>query len=512
MRNYKTWLLGAAAALLVTTPGFAQKSKDTLRVGFYQPLQLIDAFFAASPESSLAYKMVFDTLVNYDATKREYVPGLAASWKRIDPLTMEFKLRKGVKWHDGQPLTMDDVEYTYGFMTNPKVRYRFKATRISWIDKFIRVDDETFRIKSKRPQAVMLADMTLFPSIYPKHIHDKIPLTDKASFGKNPIGTGPYKAVSINPSTGAKLVKNEDFKHGTAGKPAGIIKNVFIRPIPSEQTQIAEMLTGNLDLMYNMDKETALQMAGNPSFKVDVQDSVSFAFMMFDSKGRSPNKAFVNPKVRRAFMHAVNRKALRAFVHPEIKRTLDTVCHPWVNGCESSVPSPEYDPAKAKKMLQEAGYDFSQPLSITTWGEAKLTAEAVAGQLRQIGIKASVQGLTFGAFLKERGKGVPLIVTLWDNAVGQPDIDTTAAYFFLPSGRNYNKDPELEELARTGRGELDPAKRGAIYKKLFDTSTERSYLMPLIPLPAIVAHQRNVKLVGGHKNPKGFEVNRVAWN
>ncbi len=157
--NQKMLLVGAAAMMAVAAPALAQKSKDTLRVGFYQPLQLLDAFFAASPESSLAYRMVYDQLVSYDAVKREYVPALASSWKRIDPLTMEFKLRQGVKWHDGKPLTMDDVEYTYGYMTNPKVRYRFKSTRISWIDKFIRVDDQTFRIKSKRPNGVMLAGM-----------------------------------------------------------------------------------------------------------------------------------------------------------------------------------------------------------------------------------------------------------------------------------------------------------------------------------------------------------------
>ncbi len=506
-------LLSAVAALTVAaTPALAQKSKDTLRVGFYQPLQLLDAFHAASPEASLAYRMVYDQLVGYDPVKREYVPALAASWKRIDTLTMEFKLRQGVKWHDGKPLTMDDVEYTYGYMTNPKVRYRFKSTRISWIDKFIRVDDQTFRIKSKRPNGVMLAGMVNFPSIYPKHLHGPIPLKNKASFGRKPIGTGPYKAVSVDPSVGVRLVRNDGYKHGTAGKPAGKIKNVFIRPIPSEQTQIAEMMTGNIDLMYNMDKEAAMQMAKNPAFRVDVQDSVSFSYMMFDSKGRSGNISFTNPKVRRAFMHAVDRTALRSLVHPAIKRVMGNVCHPWVYGCNYTIKAPGYDPAKAKKMLKEAGYDFKQKFSILTWGESKMTAEAVAGQLRKIGVQASVNPATFGVFLRTRGKGVPLIVTLWDNSVGQPDIDNTAAYFFLPSGRNYNKDKELEELARSGRGELDQVKRKAIYKKLFNESTKRSYLMGLIPLPAIVAHQKDVKLLGGHKNPKGFEINRVAWN
>ncbi|MDA0238655.1 MAG: ABC transporter substrate-binding protein [Proteobacteria bacterium] len=455
--------------------------------------------------------MVFDTLVTYDATKREFTPGLAASWKRIDPLTMEFKIRDGVTWHDGQPFTMDDVEYTYNFTMDPKVRYRFKATRINWIAGFQRVDDKTFRIKSKVPMAVMLAKMTNWPAIFPKHIHGKLAADKKNTFGRNAVGTGPYRATSYDPSTGINLVLNKNYSHANAGKPAGNIGKAFIRPIPSEQTQIAELLTDNIDLMYNMDKDSALQIAQNPAFNVEVQDSVSFSYIMFDAKGRSGNMAFTDPKVRRAFLHAINRKDLRHLIHPAIKRELSTVCHPWVQGCASSVNPPAYNPDLAKKMLQEAGFDFNTPMPIVTWGEARATAEAVAGQLRKIGVKGTVQALTFGAFIKTRAKGVPLIVTLWDNSVGQPDIDNTASYFYLPSSRNYNKDPDLEKLAIMGRAELTPGKRTAIYRQLFDESMNRSYLMPLIPLPAIVAYRNTVKMLGGHKNPKGFEVNRVAW-
>src|SRR3990172_4079248 len=103
----------AAIAVAVAPPALAQKSKDTLRVGAYQPISLIDTFYAAGPEETLAARMVFDPLIHYDVDKREFVGGLAESWKRIDDLTMEFKLRQGVKFHDGQPVTMDDVEYTH---------------------------------------------------------------------------------------------------------------------------------------------------------------------------------------------------------------------------------------------------------------------------------------------------------------------------------------------------------------------------------------------------------------
>ena len=501
--------VGILSAAVIAMPASAQKSKDTLRVGFYQPVRLVDAFFQPGPEASLAYRMVFDTLVNYDAVKRKYVSGLVESWKRISPTSMEFKLKKGLKWSDGAPLTMDDVEYTYGFAMNPKVKYRFKATRINWIKNFQRIDDDTFRINSSIPMAVMLAKMTNFPSIYPKHIHGK--LAKKNTFGQKAIGSGPFKVSAFNPATGLTLVKNDNYKHGNVGKPAAQANRIQVFPRPDEQSQVASLLTGKQDVMYNMDKDQALQLATHPDIRVDVQDSVSFSYMMFDAKGRSGFKHFQNPKVRRALMHAVDRKELRSLVHPAIKRELGTVCHPWVQNCNWSVEPPKYDPALAKRLLAEAGLANGFTIPILTWGEARATAEAVAGQLRKVGIKASVNAQSFGGFLRARAKGEPLLVTLWDNSVGQPDIDNTASYFYLPTSRNYNKDPELQALATKGRGIIDPKARGEVSKQLFDESTRRSYLMPLIPLPAIVAYHKDVKLLGNHKNPKGLEFNRVAW-
>lgn len=379
MKSKLTLLTALAAATVLAAPALAQKSKDTLRIGFYQPVRLVDTYFQPGPEASLVTRMVFDNIVSYDPVKRKFVSQIAKSWKRLDPLTMEFTIRDDIKWHDGQPLTMDDIEYTYSFAMNPKVRYRFKATRVNWIDKFVRIDDKRFQVKSKQPMAVMMAKMTSFPAIYPKHVHGKLSIKDKNKFGKAAVGTGPYKAIKYNPSVGVRLVRNKNFVHGNAGKPAGTINNVFVRPIPDEQAQLAELLTGNIDLMYNMDKDNALELEKNPRFKVDVQDSVSFSYIMFDVKGRSGKTYFTDPKVRRAFLHGIDRKNLRNLVHPRITRVLDTVCHPWVQGCNSSVKAPEYNPTLAKRLLKEAGFPDNVSMPIVTWGEAADTAEAVAG-------------------------------------------------------------------------------------------------------------------------------------
>ena len=266
--------------------------------------------------------------------------------------------------------------------------------------------------------------------------------------------------------------------------------------------------------MYNVDKEAALSLAKNPNLRVDVQDTISFTYVMFDSADRTGIGHFKNRNVRKAVLHAINRDAMRELLHPAVagKPLQESACHPWHQACASSLKPPKYNPKEAKRLLAEAGLAKGFPLSILSWGEARGAAEAVAGQLRKVGIRAKVNYQPFRGFLKARRVGSPLIVTLWDNAVGQPDVDNTASYFFLPGARNYNKDKRLLKAVMAGRAEIDLKKREAIYRKAFDLVTKEHYIMPLIPIPAVVLHNKRVKMLRGHKNPKGFQFNRIVWN
>jgi len=172
--SLRTVLWAACApilALSIITPAVAQKSKDTLRISFYQPIRQIDGFYEAGPEATVAARMIQDNLVNYDNTKNEYIGGIATSWKHVDPLTLELKIRQDIKWSDGQPLTIDDVIYSFEFMMDPKAKYRFQDTRISWLASFEKVGNDTIRITAKEPMVVMLGKLTSFPYILPKHIH-----------------------------------------------------------------------------------------------------------------------------------------------------------------------------------------------------------------------------------------------------------------------------------------------------------------------------------------------------
>ncbi|MGE3646660.1 MAG: ABC transporter substrate-binding protein [Beijerinckiaceae bacterium] len=504
-------LLGACA--LSVLPAAAQKSKDTLRVGVYQPISVVDGVFDPHPQTNLMDRMVFDFLLTYDADQRKYMPGLAESWKRIDPLTMEFKLRKGVKFHDGSEFDADDVVYSFDFVTDPNVKFRFKDTTYGNIDKATKIDKYTVRVKTKKPFAAFESRLANSPPIFPSDYHSK--LEAKNFFGRKPIGTGPYKAVEVTPSR-VVLEKNPEYKHGNSGKPAGKIGRIEIAHVPDAQTQVARMMTGQQDLMYQVPNDIAQFLKQNPDIEITTIPSIQFIYFIPDAADRSGVGVFKDKRVRQAVMMGIDRKAIAKALLPKEIADMPlqkSMCHEWHVGCKATLSPPEYNVEKAKKLLAEAGHPNGFKLALTTWGPSVQTAEVVAGQLRKIGIDASVDKQSIGGFVKKRASGkVQAFVSLWDNGSGQPDVDSTAGFFYLPGSRNYAGDKALTKLVLDGKFELDLTKREATYQKLFDTVTAEGYGMPIFPIPAITAHTMSLNVpTHGTKKPEGVVVNRLSW-
>lgn len=506
--------IGLLASALMAVPAVAQKSKDTLRVGVYQPISIVDGVFDPHPQTNLMDRMVFDSLLSYDYANRKYVPGLAESWKRIDPLTLEFKLRQGIKFHDGSEFDADDVVYSFNFVTDPNVKFRFKDTSYGHLDKAIKIDKFTVQIKTKTPFAAFESRLSYSPPIYPSDYHSK--LEAKNFFGRKPIGTGPYKAIQVDASKGVILVKNPDYKHGNAGKPAGKIGRIEIVPVPDMQTQVARMMTGQQDLMYQVPNDISGFLSKNPDLEVTTGPSIQFIYFIPDAADRSGIGVFKDKRVREALMRAIDRKAIANALLPKSIAAMPlqkSMCHEWHVGCVATLSPPDFDLAKAKKLLADAGQANGFKLALTTWGPSVQAAEAIAGQLRRVGVNASVDAQSIGGFVKKRASGgVQAFVSLWDNGGGQPDVDSTAGFFYLPGSRNYTGDAALTKLVFAGKIGQDLAKREAIYKTLFDTVTRERYAMPVIPIPAVTVHHKDVRILTNvTSKPEGFMFNQIEW-
>ena len=503
---------GAAfAALLAASSADAQKSKDTFRVALNQPIRQVDTFYNPNPESNLMDRAVMDTLLAFDVSTRSLKPQLAESWRLIDDRTVELKLRKNVKFHDGTPFDADDVMYTYSFATDPKSTFLFRDSRFGHVESFEKIDQYTVRVRAKTARAPFLTRLVQAPPILPSKIHGK--LENKAEFGRNPIGTGRYRVASLDNNM-VVMSKNHDYNWG-GFEPAGKIGRLEIGSIADPQTQIAKLMTQELDLVFDLDLEQAKSLQSLPNVKISVTPTVSFTYIYLDIADRSGIKVFKDKRVRDAVLMAIDRDAIRkAFLPAEFssKPAQDAMCHPLNIGCAWSEKAATYDPSRAKALLAEAGYPNGFDLEILTWGKSRPVAVAIAGDLRKIGVRATVDAVTVNVFQSKRGDGkAQSMVTSWDNGDGQPDVNTTTDFFFAESNRNYSGDVDLVRWSQEGVAELDLKKREDIYRKLFDKIIRERYGVPVMELPAILAHNKDVVIDANHSKAQGFMLNRLSW-
>ncbi|HEY1502921.1 MAG TPA: ABC transporter substrate-binding protein [Stellaceae bacterium] len=513
MRGLIAALIGLTFAL-GAGPVTADEANDTLRLAVDQPIRLIDAIQDPNPQAGLMDRAVFDVLVGYDVKTKTYRSQLAESWTQIDDKTLEIKLRHGVKFSDGVDLTADDVIYTFQYAMDPKHNFLFKDARFGWIASVEKIDDYAVRIRGKESSAIMLARLWGGPPILSKHIHEA--LADPTTFGLHPVGTGPYKVDSFDPATGRMvLVKNPYYNWG-GYEPVGKIGRFEITTIPDEQTRLAKILVGDLDLIFNVDYDQAKAVAAqNTDYKVVVTPTIAFSYILFDTADRTGIHVFKDRRVREALLSAIDVDGMRtALLPPEIaaQPRMEAMCRFEHAGCVWSEKPVAYNLAHAKQLLAAAGLADGFDLQLLTWGQSRVIAEAVAGDLRKIGVRASVANSTANVFQTARGEGkAQTQVTVWDNGGGAPDVDTTTQFLFAPSSRNYIGDPQLGQWTDQAAHELDMAKREQIYTKIFDRVTDERDAMPLVELPAILVARKDIVFDQNHLKLEGFLFNRLSW-
>src|SRR5258706_3380655 len=189
-------LLGASL-LAVAAPALAGKADDTLNVGFRLQLQSLDAYYSPGREGLLLGFWAYDGLIYRDPTTFEFKPLIATAWRQIDDLTLEFDIRKGVKFHNGATVTAEDVAYTLDFVGKPENKV-FNQVSVAWIDTATVVGPDTVRVKAKRVTPIALeylAQLAIYPAAYYRSV-------GKEGMATKPVGTGPYKAEPGPNNTG----------------------------------------------------------------------------------------------------------------------------------------------------------------------------------------------------------------------------------------------------------------------------------------------------------------------
>lgn len=503
----------AAATLSTAGPAQGQKSKDTLRVAVTETFVALSEYHLPIPEANNFHRTVYSNLIGYDEYKQEFVPSLAKAWRRISPTTLEFDLRDDIKFHNGDPFTADDVVYMVEYLLDPKVKLRFKA-RYNWIAKAEKIGPHQVRLHSTEPVSIDLALTAYRMPIFDSKVFSKQSPEDQERYGQmTPFGTGPYKVVEIDKNRGVKIERYNEFK-GDPKYFRAPIKTIVGIPVPDRQTQIAQLITDGVDALVGVDSDAAKEIVKNPKHAVTYLPSADIYYFALDAGATAGNKVLADPRVRRAIWMSIDRETIgkNLVAGYEVSEKLNAFCFKATIGCKYTKSVPDYNPAEAKRLLTEAGYPNGFDFKYTVDVSVKDIAEAMAGYLHKIGIRVQVDPVPIQVYRSRRAKNEVEAWTVLYPSGTQPDSDNILTTIFNPTlAATYGDTKVIQDAIANGRREFDPAKRADIYAKAYDFINEQALIMPVLSIPSIFAHSKEVSIQRDPLSASELNVSSYVW-
>ena len=403
-------------------------------------------------------------------------PSLAESWAASeDGLTYEFVLRKGVKFHNGDPVTAEDVKFSFE-------RYRgtshdLMKERVASVEA-IETRHVRFTLQEPWPDfMVFYATATGAGWVVPKNYVEKV---GDDGFKRAPIGAGPYKFVSFNP--GIELVL-EAFDGYWRKKPS--VKRIVFRCIPDEATRLAALKRGEVDIVYSIRGELAEELRATPGLTLKPSVIQGTQWVYFPDQW-DPKSPWHDERVRRAASIAIDRPGINQALTLGYSRLTGNSFVPDTFDFYWQPPAPVYDPAKAKQLLAEAGYpngfdagEFYCDASYSNLGEA------IVNNLREVGIRTRLQPFERAAIFKGYSeKKYKHLIQGGSGAFG--NAATRLEALAVKGGTYaYGSYPDLDELFRQQAAELDQKKRGAILENMQRIAHERTMYAPIWQLAFI---------------------------
>jgi len=484
-------LLALSACVLSTSlfaPSvFANKANNTLGMAYDQAPENIDPYYNNVRIGVIIANNVWDTLVYRDAITNEYSGQLAKSWKQVDDRTLEFDLREGIKFHNGEEFDADSVVFTLNYVADPKNKATTQQN-VRWIDKVEKIDKFKVRIISKEPFPAAIDYLATTLAIHPAKYYQEV---GPAGMNAKPVGSGPYKIVENIPGKSVTLERNPDyFKDSPKKQPT--INKVKIRFIADRQTQMAEVMSGGEDFIMHVPKDQAENLKTLPHLQVQSGNTMRMVFLQFNILEGTPSPELKDIRVRKAIAHAIDRESIMKNIvgGGEI---INTMCTPSQIGCSSDGATVyKYDPALSKKLLAEAGFPNGFSVDLMSYRERNQT-EAMINYLQAVGIKAKLGFMQYAAMRDlARANKTSITHQTWGSNLVNDTSASTPVYFGGGSD-DVARDPEVVKLLDEGDHTVDPVARKAIYNKALVMISEKAYALPLWTLPVYYVANKDVK-------------------
>nr|WP_263324699.1 glutathione ABC transporter substrate-binding protein [Neobacillus sp. Marseille-Q6967] len=393
---------------------------------------------------------VYETLFKRNAKTKEIEPVLAESYENPDELTWVFKLKQGVKFHDGTDFNAEAVKYTFDKLRDPATAAP-RASLLEPVDTITVIDDYTVEIKTKYPYGPFLAALSHSNAAIVSPTADQ-----KQDLMKEPVGTGPFKFVSWTPGDQVVLEANPDYRDG-----APAVKKFVLKVVPEVSTAISMLQAGEVQFIDKLPTEQLSRIEGMKNVNVEKVDGTGQYYLTFNFS-REENQ---DPEFRKAVASAIDRDAFITKLNGLGVRS-DSVIGPEVFGHNDSADEAgtAYDLDAAKELVKKNGYD-KRPIKLLTAnrGNFVLMAEVVQAQLAEAGFDVQIETMEWAAFLDTaRAGNYDLTFLSWSNVTADgsellyPNFHSNNVG---SSNRAQYNNPEFDKLVEASRMTTDQEER-----------------------------------------------------
>ncbi|APV49922.1 hypothetical protein BWI17_09630 [Betaproteobacteria bacterium GR16-43] len=492
---------GAAAAAAALSIALAPPAlAKTLRYASQNDPQTVDPHAANLLAASRLTSQVYDTLVWRDANWKP-TPWLAVSWSQPLSTTWRFKLREGVKFHDGTPFTADDVVFSVDRALSPTSQMR---TAIQGVESARKVDELTVDLVMKEPNPALLQHLTQFRIMSrawavknkaerPQDYKNK----EDTYAARNANGTGPYKLKEFSPDVRVVLEQNKEWWGHKARVFEGNIDEVVMLPVTSAATRIAALISGEVDLVIDPPTQDVARLKSNAQLKVIEGAEMRVQYLAFDvhrnellygsEKKKNP---FKDLRVRQAVAHAVDAEAIQRVVMRGLSKPTGSIITDLVVGYDPGADKRlPHDKERAKQLLAEAGYPqgFDVTLDCGNNQPAADICQAIAAMLSQVGIRVKPNIIIQANFFPKLEKWDSSFYLLsWGGGVTSDALYTLNALLHSVGQKgegDFNMGRwtslEMDRLIARVKVEPDPARRNAV---ISDALVLANRELPVIPL------------------------------
>jgi peptide/nickel transport system substrate-binding protein len=497
-----------AAGLLAAASSLALA--QTLTIGVRGGPDSIDPHFTATGTHAEALKHLYDTLV-WSGDGLEIEPRLAESWKAVDNTTWEFKLRRGVKFHDGSDFTSEDVKFSIARMQtpmgpNPTTIYVRRVKEVQTPDPL------TVRIVTDGPAPNLPNDFIRLFVVSHKAAAGVTKDNGNELFnsGKAAVGTGPYKFVSWTPK-GDFVADRFDGYWGGKEPWARIVR----KEIPNDAARVAQLKAGQLDLITRVPASDVATLERDPKISVAKIDTVYVFNLEMDMREKPPagqvsakdgsllpKNPYLDPRVREAIDLAIDRKALAEIAMEGLGKPVNQLVTPSIFGHSKALPERKYDVAAAKKLMADAGYPNGFKIAFSFTQDRlpgdRQVGTTIAQMLAAIGIEVQANAQPAAVFFPARTRGeLSMSMSGWGTLTGEAHYTLSSLGHSNDKERKFGafnvlgyNNPEMDKLIQDAAVEMDEGKRRGFLEKANELVAKDRQRLPIVAVGSAWAMQK----------------------